>query len=317
MGIDVTGKTSFRCQMTITTTLSESGANAQEVACIFKRDYMWPIDNFPLELYNTYQSDISSGSLWMRISKVHVNEFSRMETNEFTTYKVVSSSSTPDDSTTVVSRTVPTSRATARSGLPTRLSGTTSGTQSLYVIRIVTSDSKPTYTLPQIKRQLVGKSDSDTRPNFRRQYRACSFGQLDFQYKGGHTVKINKPVKSFASASALVSAALEKSVRIKGLTQGSDFADKVIIVTPPGTNGDWLANAGLNYFRSTYNDKWVMSLGTLIHEVGHNFGLFHSGEPGKFETDAEYGDKSGYMVRQVSFGFFALYLDHSHMPYSR
>ena len=64
----------------------------------------------------------------------------------------------------------------------------------------------------------------------------------------------------------------------------------VAMCLPSGT-GNWAASAGINHYRSQYNDEWCLSLSGTMHEIGHNLGLHHSNTQGE-----AYQDYSGYMA---------------------
>jgi hypothetical protein len=53
-----------------------------------------------------------------------------------------------------------------------------------------------------------------------------------------------------------------------------------------------VASAGLNHWRSQYNNDWCTSLTATMHEVGHQIGLLHSNK--NFQ---KYEDRTGYMAR--------------------
>lgn len=80
----------------------------------------------------------------------------------------------------------------------------------------------------------------------------------------------------------------------------TDTYDHIIYCMPPGVlkqQGDWIAYADLGGQRSVYRDKWCASLSALMHEIGHNLGLYHSGM-GK----GPYADITGYMGTSVLSG---------------
>lgn len=52
----------------------------------------------------------------------------------------------------------------------------------------------------------------------------------------------------------------------------------------------WLAYTYVGGRRSVFNDQNCGQLSKLVHEIGHNMGLGHSGE-----GDSAYGDQSGIM----------------------
>jgi len=74
-----------------------------------------------------------------------------------------------------------------------------------------------------------------------------------------------------------------------GTSLSNDF-DLVLTCLPPGTKGNWIAYAYINHYLSVYNNEWCGYVSGLMHEVGHNVGLAHSGENG-----GEYSDGSGAM----------------------
>ena len=65
--------------------------------------------------------------------------------------------------------------------------------------------------------------------------------------------------------------------------------DLIMLSLPGGTLGDWVAYAHGNGWMSVYNNLYCTSLSIQVHEVGHNFGLYHSGHNNKYD------DLSGIM----------------------
>jgi len=84
--------------------------------------------------------------------------------------------------------------------------------------------------------------------------------------------------------------------------------DLVLFCMPPGTtatmnkatgisSGSWLAYAVNLGSAAYFNDRWCSSVSAQMHEVGHNFGLDHSGEQSQASSGVfqKYGDQSGLM----------------------
>jgi hypothetical protein len=160
------------------------------------------------------------------------------------------------------------------------------GTRTLKVIRVSTADSQPSFTAEQMEdrifQQSIGLSS---------QYEACSFGQLKWESRGVLDVMVDGNIASYSSGSALRVAAEEKMKQLQIISDSpSELADNVMFCLAPGT-GTWVANAGTNYWRSQFNDRWCLSLTATMHEVGHNLGLGHS-----FHNGKTYADETGYMA---------------------
>ena len=317
---------SFLCQIAQLDSLYVDGS-VHEIACIYEKDFLWPIDNFPKDLSDYYLSDITQGELWMEISPARLRR-SRLKTTNMTDFVVVSSTLPPPSKFSIkatVGATATTStvqNATLFKNQPIRLAVPATGIKTVYIVRIETNDSVPTYSLDQMLTQTFGEGSA---VSVRNQYLACSFGKLILNKAGGMTVKVNAPVKSFNGGAELVNQAIAILKSITKVTYVETLADKIMFVCPPGTNGTgWLANAVVGGYRSTYNDKWGNSLSAVIHELGHNFGrnkkwlafwlivwvvmpssntypqtfsvgLQHSGIVNGTELDASYGDKTGYL----------------------
>ena len=52
----------------------------------------------------------------------------------------------------------------------------------------------------------------------------------------------------------------------------------------------WVAFATQGGKFSVYNEMNVLNAQTMVHEVGHNLGLLHSGERGEGDEEEEYFD---------------------------
>jgi len=134
------------------------------------------------------------------------------------------------------------------------------------------------------------------------QMEACSHQQLTIQAANvgdGGVVEVQMDVNPLdtgdrnanrgeISASARTAAAALYGGGPDGDDLGANY-DLVIFCVP--TNGRWDAFAYLNRYDSYYNKDRCSISGVLMHEVGHNFGLGHSGTGG----GDVYSDLTGYM----------------------
>jgi hypothetical protein len=66
--------------------------------------------------------------------------------------------------------------------------------------------------------------------------------------------------------------------------------DHTMLCIPSGTTGGWIGYAYYNWYLSVYNDNWCLYPSIQMHEIGHNWDLYHSSQ-----GDNEYGDQSGMM----------------------
>ena len=75
--------------------------------------------------------------------------------------------------------------------------------------------------------------------------------------------------------------------------------DHVMYCLPRGSGLRSIASAYTHNHRSFYDNTWCASLSAIMHELGHNMGLNHSGR-GDTGSQSRYGDTSGYMGYSVS-----------------
>jgi len=154
------------------------------------------------------------------------------------------------------------------------------GRMTLMVVRVTTSDGHgPTKSLAEIRQGMFRD-----RIGFKAQYKACSYGQLEWVDAGGLEVKLDKPLSAYTRAMQLADDAVAKIVSTMKLRSVQELADKIMFCEPGGV-GNWIAVAGVNHWRSNFNDQWCLSLTANMHEIGHNLGLQHS-----YEDGVAYGD---------------------------
>lgn len=167
----------------------------------------------------------------------------------------------------------------------------TTGTKTLGVVRISTTDAQPMFSAAQLEDGIFGNGLKNDGVTVVSQYEECSFGKLKWgkTREGVVDIKVNQSIKSFKSASDLVTAVQKQIKAERGISTVASLGDKVLMCLPPGT-GSWAASAGVGHWRAQFNNEWCLSLTGLVHELGHTMSLGHSAEDG-----IEYGDVSGMM----------------------
>jgi hypothetical protein len=155
-----------------------------------------------------------------------------------------------------------------------------SETRTVTVIRVSSADSAMNRSAKEIDNILFGED----RINFVSQYAACSFGALQWRRSkyGVLDVLLNQTLDEMGrDSSFMIYRALEMVREQYNLESVTELSDHVMMCLPPGT-GDWAANAGVNYWRSHFNDQWCTSLSATMHELGHKYVGIPSG--GRFLT---------------------------------
>jgi hypothetical protein len=140
----------------------------------------------------------------------------------------------------------------------------TTGTKTMAIVRISTSDVSPDYDATTLRETLF----SLDKVNFRTQYMNCSFGQLEWLLAPAGIVEVlvNQPISDFTSGAELVTAAQNTLKETLGIEDVSSLGDKVLMCLPPGTGG-WVANSGVNHWRAQFNNEWCLSLTATMHEM--------------------------------------------------
>lgn len=140
----------------------------------------------------------------------------------------------------------------------------TIGTRSLAIVTVsTTSGQRVSHSEETLRKRLfedpVGMAG---------QYYSCSLGLLKWTSAGFYQIELEGSIADYGSPSEGRNAALKQLVR-NGIVKESaqELADNVMVILPHGTMG-LVANAGVNYWLSTFNDAWSLDLLTSIHELG-------------------------------------------------
>lgn len=170
------------------------------------------------------------------------------------------------------------------------------GNKSVLIVKIVAVGGQNSFSESELRDSILGTSGDPV--NMKSQYNACSHGKLNLQAKGsvsGSSTSISNGVVTISVGTSLSQGEnnLVSAVSSEIYNQFDDYyyniADHVLYCMPPNVMGG-IAWAYIGGTLSVYNNDWCTYPSVLLHEVGHNLGLLHSGE-----DDYEYDDQSCMM----------------------
>jgi hypothetical protein len=186
----------------------------------------------------------------------------------------------------------------SQSEIGTRRLGVT-GTKSILVVRVTDSSNLVhTDSAVDMSANIFG-SASDTL-NLKSQMNDCSMGNLSIvegdlspeneAAPGVLDVTINIPLEG--SDRAEIRNAITTEVQTKlGITLPGPYANVLYILEGCYSECGWAGYAYVNSWNSVYQGNFYKNVGVGMHEIGHNFGLGHSGN-----VDGQtYSDHTGYM----------------------
>jgi hypothetical protein len=173
----------------------------------------------------------------------------------------------------------------------------TQGSREVLVVRVEYRRRTPQLSSEDLAGRIFGIGSKQVGLSVAEQFRACSFGKLEmvpFEGQGIEDgvaqVSINTAVSGSNSVLTLQNLVVAK---VKATWEIGQLGHLIIVMPDAGLRyygGAFLAYAYFNSAVSVYNDQWAGRLSGVMHELGHNFALHHSGQDGQ-----EYGDQSGYM----------------------
>ena len=132
------------------------------------------------------------------------------------------------------------------------------GTKTFLALRVEASGASTSSSENQISDSWFGTNGDPM--NFKSQMEACSYNQFlvdpasDSNVSDGvYTVNISNTVSNVDN-SVIVNAAITAGNNALG-NMASQY-EHVMVCVPPGTNGEWIAYAYINWYLSVYNDQW-------------------------------------------------------------
>jgi hypothetical protein len=188
----------------------------------------------------------------------------------------------------------------ARRRLETRESRT-HGHKTVLVLRIIPLDHSVELSQETLSERIFGIGENSPKRTVASQYSDCSFGKLILVPAEGQGIvngvaEISIPSNTFnVDPEYLEPIVVQEAEAALGIDDLDASFDLILFVFPYGTvregyRSDWIAYAVIGGKRTFYNNDNAGFFSVVMHEIGHNFGLYHSSENGR-----HYGDTSGIM----------------------
>jgi hypothetical protein len=163
------------------------------------------------------------------------------------------------------------------------------GGHTALMVRVTSLDSTPSLSAEVLRQRLFYDNVTPSSA-----LRGCSFGQFKIFPANGENIELGmgEIEIGLSTKGKSMSLEIEQAITTAANDKFGDISrfDFVMFCVPPGTDGDWSAYTAMGYFISYYNDEFCGILSAVVHEVGHNLGLGHSGV-----GDNEYADQTGFM----------------------
>ena len=177
----------------------------------------------------------------------------------------------------------------------------THGNKTILVLRVTSLDATVQLSKETLSERIFGIGENVPRNTVSSQYSACSFGKLNFiPAEGSDIVNGVAEISISTNVANMNPDYLEAVVATEAEamlgTSLDDTFDHILFVYPAGTlrygyRSRWFAYADIGGQRTFYNNENAGYLSMVMHEIGHNFGLYHSSEHSR-----TYGDTSGRLT---------------------
>jgi hypothetical protein len=173
------------------------------------------------------------------------------------------------------------------------------GTKSVIIVRVSFLDGNVTMNTTTMSSRVFGIGNDAPRRTVKSQFAECSFGKLNLvPAEGPGIVNGTVELKVPRNINGMHRDLLENLLMTEAQTQLGDIQDRydhIMFAVPWGSkrggySTKWHAYSVIGGQLTFYNDKNIGYYSMPMHELGHNFGLYHSGQ-GPFQ----YGDMTGLM----------------------
>jgi len=190
----------------------------------------------------------------------------------------------------------------------------TQGRLTSLVVRVIDGNKKAsTISKNQLMKTVFDNNNSGD-ISVAEQFKACSSGSFEIEPYGGNKnkgvieLKIDEKIEEGKTSRQYVVDLVLKKVNM--LSYASDL-DLIQLCLPRGTvfgneGEDWIGYAVYNGKHCVVNDDWCRSVSVWMHEIGHDMGLYHSGdpgEPGKKKETTDFTDLMGASFPEKDSGF--------------
>ena len=198
--------------------------------------------------------------------------------------------------------------------------GGVTGVKPILVVKVTDSQGRARNESPyQISDDIFG---SYTDPvNMKSQLEDCSFGQLTIQPgqvlpenvaskdSAGNTIpgmmEVTIPIPLNTNDRYKIHNAITTEVQSKlGFTLPGPYEQVMYVIEKCYVGCGWAAYAYVNSWMSVYQSQYYKMVGVTVHELGHNFGMAHSGGL----NGETYTDHTGMMVRLLFSLIWYLYI---------